>query len=147
MKSNEKQLTMATVNEVIYKYNRHMSNNSILNLLINQDTIKGSTKAMESKGESLRAEIEELVDYVSTNNVTKLLDNDQDYKSGFRDLVLKLNDMVTQQGEMYERIKGADAAFGNMHKFDFFVNELESIDKNINNLDFLNDMDSIEESI
>ena len=102
---------------------------------------------MESKGESLRAEIEELVDYVSTNNVTKLLDNDQDYKSGFRDLVLKLNDMVTQQGEMYERIKGADAAFGNMHKFDFFVNELESIDKNINNLDFLNDMDSIEESI
>ena len=138
---------MATVNEVIYKYNRHMSNNSILNLLINQDTIKGSTKAMESKGESLRAEIEELVDYVSTNNVTKLLDNDQDYKSGFRDLVLKLNDMVTQQGEMYERIKGADAAFGNMHKFDFFVNELESIDKNINNLDFLNDMDSIEESI
>jgi len=49
-----------------------------------------------------------------------MLDNDEEYKQEFRELVMKLNELVTKQGDMYERIKTTDASFGELWKYEKF---------------------------
>lgn len=85
----DSQLTMATINDVIYKYNRHATNDSTLNVLINQDQIASYSEKINQRTDYIVRETADLTEYMNDKNLTKYLDNDQEYKEGFRNLVVK----------------------------------------------------------
>ena len=64
----------------------------------------------------------------STSNLKTKINSDKEYTDAYRDMVVKQNNIVTKQGKIYEQIKRADAAFGEMWKFENFLDEINSLD-------------------
>ena len=58
-----------------------------------------------------------------------------------------MNDLVSKQGEMYDKIKAADAAFGELWKFEKFLNDVTAVEDALNNMGFNKDMEKIESTM
>jgi hypothetical protein len=128
---------MGTIHQVMWKYKRHVDKDSTLNVLMNQDQIKNKVNMIGSKISLLQKESQEVYDWhhgVDGKNMTKSLDTDEEYKAGFRDLVVKLNDLVTKQGQIYENMKAADESFGELWKYEYFVDEITKLSDFVDSL-------------
>lgn len=137
LRYKDKELTMGTIHQVMFKYKRHVDKDSTLNVLMNQDQIKNKVNMIGSKIQLLQKESQEVYDWhhsVDGKNMTKSLDTDEEYKAGFRELVVKLNDLVTKQGQIYENMKAADASFGELWKYEYFVDEITKLSDFVDSL-------------